>query len=951
MTRTRRTILLPLILLISLSCLAQGDPDADDESSENVAQNLANLALHFDKQGSVDISLNLPENQSEPQELPNILGQAFHCDAGVVKHPDPAEFFRDLQKNWSEARRERYREETQKYYSHLLTGHCQRVLSKDALVLRGDFDYTTVLTELRSIGVDQLGVSVNVPKTSFFEYSKSNLFSAAERASYVGYQFDLRGAIGPATLHVAYGLRRSDIQRALAILAAFILLPMLLTLAMRWRALVVARTDPAAGWFGFTRGLNWLVLAAMLTWMGTGLGARGTLQEWIDQQPLSPLIAVVIGAGIAILPSFLIYFSCVSLSYRLHSQLRGARWTRKEFVAQQAATLGAQAIPLMLLITGLSMMHQAPKIGAAMMVAALFVAQMLILVRSRVTKSLPQPLTTGDLRDRVFGLARKLGVEVSQIYIVPANKGQIANAFAARNGIVMFTDYLLENLNRREVDGVAAHELAHLRYKHPGKLGMALLAAIFLPQYFGWLVRTVMSLVLETLSSLPNAGMQFNIHFWRAFGRFQQWSEKDLVLLAVGMTGFYLLSRHFENVADATAVRLTGDAEAQITGILKVSRLGLVPIRWSKATETWVTHPSTFHRVHRMAKAGALASGRLQEILRDYEAQGSASKIGPPEDRYSVPPADDPERMQVALQQQSRTQGKAWVLICAILLPPALISLALRNLLLGSAVTYAIYLAGMVLTVLISIFNNAWLGRLGYQSEKKRIAQRFARENIPAGKASDFFVGFAPGPYPRIFGTRHHWDAGFLVLAKDGLKFVGEQVKFSFAPSEITSVVISGGAPSWWKYQRVYLRWETADGQNGIFNLSSLDTGSIWKPRERIRLVHQAILNWRQQPGAYSVRQELSSLNPLELGQVTSTNPKQVGSFKLTLKGLMLLVPMSIVLGMLMHASATYIVLSLLAVRLLECLPYWRYRDTLPDFGTNPRVEGENSRAVGATAS
>jgi hypothetical protein len=306
--------------------------------------------------------------------------------------------------------------------------------------------------------------------------------------------------------------------------------------------------------------------------------------------------------------------------------------------------------------------------------------------------------------------------------------------------------------------------------------------------------------------------------------------------------------------------------------------------------------------------------------------------------------------MQVAIQQQRRTQGKAWILIGAVLLPPALVSLVVRKLQFDVAASFAIYVAGMALTVLIATFMSAWLGKSGNEGEKKRIAQRFAREKVPAGRGEDLFVGFAPGPYPRLYGTRHYWDSGFLVLGKDGLKFVGEQVKFSFSPSEIKEIVVSRGAPSWWKYERLYLRWETADGRNGIFNLASLEPGSIWKHCERIRKLYQVVLNWRQQPGAYSVRPELGNLQHLELGQVTSTPPKQLGSLQVTLRVLMLLVPMSVVVSMLLHANTTYMVLSLLVVRFFESIPYWRHRDQIPGFGTS-LSPAANSRSASAGAS
>ncbi len=129
-----------------------------------------------------------------------------------------------------------------------------------------------------------------------------------------------------------------------------------------------------------------------------------------------------------------------------------------------------------------------------------------------------------------------------------------------------------------------------------------------------------------------------------------------------------------------------------------------------------------------------------------------------------------------------------------------------------------------------------------------------------------------------------------------------------------------------------------------------LEPGSVWKHRERMRKLYQAILNWRQQPGAYSVRPELGNLNRLDLGQVTSTTPKQLGSLQVTLKVLLLLLPLSFIVGMLLHASTTYLMLSVLAVRFAESIPYWRHSDRIPGLGTSSRIEAENSRAASAAA-
>jgi Zn-dependent protease with chaperone function len=931
----RRYLLLGLLALISICCVAQeyddeGPPQGDD------AENPASLSLNFDRQGSVDVSMSLPDKATDSEALPTILAQTFHCPAGTVKHPDPFAFDSSFQKNWTAAKRERFRKDQEKYNRRLLTGHCNSVLARDGLVLRGDFDYSALAAELQLLGVDQFDLSVDVPKAKFFEYSKTDLVVIPERApEYLIYRISLKDRNQASTLHLAYGLRPVDLLHALGILAAFILVPVLLTLWMRHRALTLARTDAPAAWFGFVRSLNWVVLGSMLVWISSGFGARKTLEEWIFQRGFSPLATVAADVALGLVPFFLVYLLCVLLSYAVHEQLRGTKWTRREFFAQQFATVGAQILPLMLGASGISIMGRQPELAAGLIISAVIAFQLLTTLKLRVMQTLPQALTTGELRDRIFSLAQRLGVEVKQIFILPAAKGQVANAFAARNGIVMFTDYLLQHLNKHEVDGVAAHELAHLRYKHPAKIGFGLLAAIFLPNYFSWLSLMIMGLLTFPLSFVSDVGVRtmFTLHMWRGLNRFNQWPERDLILLIVGFAGFYLLSRHFENVADATAVRLTGDAEAQITGILKITRLSLMPIRWGKATEAWVTHPSTVRRVHRMAKAGALPEGRLQEILWQYDTEAGSAKVAPPEDRYTVPVINDPQRLQAALNQRTQNQGKLWILLLMQVVPLAMFSLLITKLHLQGYGAFTAYLAGIAITAFLVMLSGVWLGESGREGRRNRVLQRFQSEKIVAGRTGDIFVGFAPGPYPRLFGTSYHWDSGFLVLSKDRLAFVGQRVKFSFKPSEVEGIALGQGGPSWWKFKRVYLRWKTEAGQNGIFNLYSLEPGSVFSNRARSQRLYNELLKWQKEPGRHpETRTELHELKPLELGQVTSISPAKLGGMAANLRVLMYLLPLAVVINMLAHAGLAYLVFSILLLRVIQAIPYWRYRDRLPKF-------------------
>src|SRR5204862_364888 len=65
----------------------------------------------------------------------------------------------------------------------------------------------------------------------------------------------------------------------------------------------------------------------------------------------------------------------------------------------------------------------------------------------------------------------------------------------------------------------------------------------------------------------------------------------------VALAGYLYVSRRDELTADRDAVGLTGDPEAAIAGLVKLARLGLLPMDWSRWDEGLLTHPSTRQRV------------------------------------------------------------------------------------------------------------------------------------------------------------------------------------------------------------------------------------------------------------------------------------------------------------------------------------------------------------------
>ena len=803
-SRNWRSWILPALLFLSLYCSAQDYDDNDDTMYPGAG---ATMSLAFEDHGAANVDLGLPGAPPSWDSLRSTLAQALHCPADSLRNLQTAtQEGAGARSGWTAAQGDRYLKALAKADQRSLQGHCQSVLTRQAGVSQGELDLAPLADELRREGVQQLQVYVSRPRTQFLEYSHTYLPHEPMRGvPYLIYQIPLAAGSKVEVLHLAYGLRQADVQRAFYILAGFIVLPLALVLWMRRTALARGKTDPRAAWFGFFRTLNWLLTAAMLLWITSGLGARQTLQDWIATLGLPAWQSVPADIFVMLAPSFLVYFLCTAVSYPVYAQMKSTDWNRREFLQQQLVAIGAQAVPLMLFLAALQILRKQVELAAGMLILAYAMLLVFRHLKLKLTKTFPQALTTGELRDRVFALAARMGVKVSQVFVLPAGKGQVANAYASAKNFVMFTDYLLQHLTKREVDAVAAHELAHLEHKHPGKRMIAFMAALFLPSYFPWISGMLMALIGIPLGLLrfgTPASAQLISRAYQTMLTFEQWQQRDFILIMLGLTGFYFLSRRFENQADRTAVRITSDPEAQITGLLKLSRLNLTPIQFGKASEGWLTHPSTVRRAERIAAAGGMTPERLREILDRYASEATshpALPVGEEQDHYAVPAVSDPDAIRTAARDNVRTQAKLWLLRLAHVIPPALFAWVIQKTALHGLYALSAYAAGLGITIVLLVLLGMRLGIVGRSSDKRRLLDRFARENVPVGRPGDLFVAFAPSPYPRLYGSRYHWDTGFLVLARDRLQFVGEKMRFSLSAAQIEGIALGQGGPSWWR--------------------------------------------------------------------------------------------------------------------------------------------------------
>jgi len=198
-------------------------------------------------------------------------------------------------------------------------------------------------------------------------------------------------------------------------------------------------------------------------------------------------------------------------------------------------------------------------------------------------------LKTGELRNRALGMAKQTGVLIDHVFMVPAGKGHLTNAFGMSNAIGL-TDSRGKYLTKPQVDYVIAHELGHIKLKH-GRKHLLLVLTIF----------SIMTVLLFRLS--------------RYAPSLKPVAQVTVIFGFLGTS--YFFSRKFEYAADEFAVEFTGDPEIAIRALSRLRNVNEVPAQHSRFSELFMTHPSYKRRVDAICNVGNISARQLDRILDD----------------------------------------------------------------------------------------------------------------------------------------------------------------------------------------------------------------------------------------------------------------------------------------------------------------------------------------------
>jgi len=844
-----------LVLSSSLLCAAQKPaslPDSDDLEDAK-PQSASNLFVALAEHGPARASFYLSAKSAVQAENQAAVEKALGCS--LEENPR----FNRL--------------------SDSLNATCDLRLSKTFYRHQGHISLSPLVAYLRSKNIQWLTVHIELPDSETFDFQPAVVpppvatmkGSAKFRKRWErsrDYAWSLDSPV-PEAITFSFGYTQQSFQRALATLAIILVAPILLVFWLGRKALSAPADDKSAVWFSYMRYLQWTLNGALVAWWAASESVRlvpllkFVSTGWFAEAWNFPVTAVIVDW----MPPCLVWILCSALSHPVQQKLRGLKWTRREIVLQGVYSVCAALLPLALFLTGLQTMGAADfQKGMLWFVAAFAVRVIAAAALLRLMGTLPQSLTTGDLRDHAFGLAQRLGVKLQQVYIIPSGKGQMANAFARTGNTIAFTDFLLQRMSRREVNYVLGHELTHLKLKHPNKIAMARVGSMI--------------------------GAFILVGFAMPFGLESPALRYAAILAIVTLLPLFW-SRRFEYAADAGAVELTGDPHAAISALFKLSSLNMMPIHWSNWSEKWLTHPSSLRRAQAIARKAMIPVEQIPEIARASVAEN---------DHYMLPATVAPGAKVLSTQKKQKTSAQVTLaLLEAIILVPAAFALLARFFAADPLLHKTFYLAGPVAAFVAYLVFANFAPVSGLRDIIVALKAKLQKDGIDAHAWGGITVGLAPSAAPRIYELNSNWDIGSLFIRSDRICYYGEETKFALRREQVTAIVLAPGVPAFLPPLRIYVAWRDAElGRSGIFNLGCIEGGSMLALRRNTAKVEQILQNWwKAEVPSKPLPSLLAELRSPLIGAVTGTSPRAHWKIGRVLKELFLTGVLAAVTGVL----------------------------------------------------
>jgi len=236
-------------------------------------------------------------------------------------------------------------------------------------------------------------------------------------------------------------------------------------------------------------------------------------------------------------------------------------------------------------------------VWAVLLSLVLFVSSPTVSPKLMLRMYRARPLSTAEAPE-LYSIIRELSSRaglpsVPALYYVPS---QIMNAFTVgtrERAAIGITDGLLRTLSLRELIGVLAHEVSHIRNNDMKVMGLA----------------DIVSRLTGLLSTVGQVLLFVNLPLLLTGMATFSWAAIILLITAPSLSGLLqlALSRTREFDADLDAARLTGDPRGLASALQKLDTYKasileriFLPGRNIPDPSIFRTHPSTLERVRRL---------------------------------------------------------------------------------------------------------------------------------------------------------------------------------------------------------------------------------------------------------------------------------------------------------------------------------------------------------------
>ena len=525
--------------------------------------------------------------------------------------------------------------------------------------------------------------------------------------------------------------------------------------------------------------LNWILLAAWLYWMSAvSLTDVAGFSLWLHAS--NAALSLAIGVAVFALPPLAAAASCVMiLMVETDEESRLARGRMlKRLLTQQAALI----VPLGVFYVGAELFEYDHTVGMTSLPLAFVLFRVLNWTAGRLGASTVWSITGGELYDRVLALASAAGAKVKGVCLLSSRLAQEVNAYATSSGQVMVTRGLVERLTKRELDAVVAHEVGHLRGGHVG-VNVLMFWAYFL--IAPWAHSALGKL------GVPAWVLQFPI-----------------VTVAYVLVAAQISQRH-EFSADARSVQLTGDPEAMIASLARLTRITRSPVSWGGFQGSILSHPSMKTRVLAIADRFSLPHERALAILDNPDIVA-----GEAPEHYALPAGlQNAEPIYSSSARASHIFWASWGTRVALVLMLAAMAVTAPTVT-GQFRAVALFFACVPLAAWLYLRLANWWDRQFKASMRRKIALRMQPEE------GAIFVGLRPGARVYPVAGFYDWDLGFVTLSADWLSYRGEQAQFSVARSAVCGIEVAHGPIAWDRTFAVVVRHT-----GGAFVLRRSDAG------------------------------------------------------------------------------------------------------------------------------